>query len=106
MPPRVLTGASAERISPDVSLPEAAFAEVALLRALPGRDGLTYAVPAALRAGLRRGMRVVAPLGRRLETGIVLDLHAAAPAGLANVRELEDVLDADAIVSDDVFALC
>jgi primosomal protein N' (replication factor Y) len=89
-----------------VSPPEAAFAEVALLRALPGRDGLTYAVPTDLRHGLRRGMRVVAPLGRRRETGIVLGLHDVAPAGVDNIRELEDVLDAEAIVSDEVLELC
>jgi primosomal protein N' (replication factor Y) len=89
-----------------VSPPEAAFAEVALLRALPGRDGLTYAVPTDLRHGLRRGMRVVAPLGRRRETGIVLGLHDVAPAGVDNIRELEAVLDAEAIVSDEVLELC
>ncbi len=106
MPPLALTGVVAETISPAVSPPEPAFAEVALLRALPGRDSLTYAVPDALRPALRLGMRVVAPLGGRRETGIVVGLSATAPPGVANIRALEDVLDADAIVSAEVFELC
>ncbi len=94
---------------PDHSEPpvvEAAFADVALLRALPGRDGLTYAVPAAWRGRLRRGMRVVAPLGRRHETGIVVDLHATPPRELPGIRDIAEVLDTEAIVSDEVFELC
>ncbi len=94
---------------PDTSAAPAhggAFADVALLRALPGRDGLTYAVPAAWRDRLRPGMRVTAPLGGRHETGIVLALHATAPPDVANIRALTDVLDDDAIVSEEVFALC
>ena len=51
-------------------------------------------------------MRVVAPLGRRRETGIVLGLHDVAPAGVDNIRALEAVLDAEAIVSDEVLELC
>ncbi len=90
----------------DARVVERAYAEVALLRALPGRDALTYAVPAAARATLRPGMRVVAPLGRRHETGVVVALADAPPAGVDRVREIADVLDAEPIVSDEVFALC
>jgi primosomal protein N' (replication factor Y) len=94
---------------PDTSgtpLVEGLYAEVALLRALPGRDGLTYAVPASLRARLRPGMRVVAPLGGRHETGLVLAVGDTVPAGVANIRPIDEVLDQEAIVSDEVFALC
>lgn len=101
-------------MSPAVSIPEPSdapvidppFAEVALLRALPGRDALTYAVPEAWRARLRRGMRVIAPLGTRHETGIVVGLRSAAPADVGKVRAIADVLDAEPIVSDEVFELC
>ncbi len=101
-------------MSDDVSLPEPtptssdapAYAEIALLRALPGRDALTYAVPAAWRGRVRRGMRVVAPLGTRHETGIVVALHPAPPADVAGIREIVEVLDAEAIVSDEIFELC
>ena len=82
------------------------YAEVALLRALPGRDGLTYAVPPSLRARLRPGMRVVAPLGARRETGLVLALRDTPPEGVAKIRALDEVLDQEAIVSADVFELC
>ena len=90
----------------DARLADRAYAEVALLRALPGRDALTYAVPDAARAALRPGMRVVAPLGRRHETGVVVTLTDAPPSGVARVREIAEVLDAEPIVSAEVFELC
>ena len=81
------------------------YAEVALLRALPGRDGLTYAIPPAMRGRVRPGMRVVAPLGTRHETGIVLALRDAPPADLKRVRALGELLDREVIVSPDVLEL-
>lgn len=83
----------------------AGYADVALLRALPGRDGLTYAIPAAMRGRLRPGMRVVAPLGGRHETGIVLALRATPPADLKRVRALSELLDTEATVSAEVLDL-
>jgi primosomal protein N' (replication factor Y) len=110
MPPRALTGVAANTISSAVSSaaspPEAAFAEVALLRALPGNDGLTYAIPMPMRPHVRPGMRVVAPLGRRHETGLVLALHANAPGEVTRVRELVELLDDETIVSAEVLELC
>ncbi len=84
----------------------ARYAEVALLRALPGRDALTYAVPDGARAALRPGMRVVAPLGGRHETGLVVALRESAPAGPIKIRELAEVLDREPILSEEIFALC
>jgi primosomal protein N' (replication factor Y) len=51
-------------------------------------------------------MRVVAPLGGRHETGLVLALSDTAPAGVTKIRELDEVLDQEPIVSDEVFSLC
>src|SRR4051794_17322008 len=50
----------------------AAYAAVALVPAVPGRDLLTYRVDEAQRGRIAPGMRVVVPLGRRRETGIVV----------------------------------
>lgn len=86
--------------------PHLGYAEVALLRTLPGREALIYAVPEAWHGRVRRGMRVVAPLGSRHETGIVIALHATPPLAVAKIRAIADVLDAEAIVSDEVFELC
>jgi len=51
-------------------------------------------------------MRVVAPLGARRETGLVLALRATPPEGIAKIRDIQEVLDQEAIVSTDVFELC
>ncbi len=82
-----------------------AYAGVALLPAVPGKDLLTYRVPDALRARLRPGVRVVVPLGRRRETGIVVALSATAPADL-RLRSVERALDDEPIVTPELFALC
>ncbi len=84
---------------------ERAFAAVALVPAIPGKDLLTYCVTESDRRRVRPGVRVVVPLGRRHETGIVVELTDAAP-DLPNVRSIAAVLDDEAIVTPDLFALC
>jgi len=54
-----------------------AFAAVALVPAIPGKDLLTYQVAAADRARVRPGVRVLVPIGGRHETGIVVELSDA-----------------------------
>ena len=82
-----------------------AFAAVALVPAIPGKDLLTYRVSEADRHRVRCGVRVVVPIGRRRETGIVVELTDAAP-DIANIRPIVRVLDDEAIVTPDLFALC
>jgi primosomal protein N' (replication factor Y) len=94
-----------DRNGPAARAEAGAYAEIALLRALPGRDGLTYAIPPAMRGRVRPGMRVVAPLGTRHETGIVLALRDVPPADLKRVRALAEILDAEATVSPEVLDL-
>ncbi len=82
-----------------------AFAAVALVPAIPGKDLLTYCVTESDRRRVRPGVRVLVPLGRRHETGIVVEVTDAAP-DLPNIRSIAGVLDDEAIVTPDLFALC
>jgi hypothetical protein len=83
-----------------------AFAAVALVPAIPGKDLLTYQVAEADRVRIRPGVRVLVPIGRRQETGIVVELSAAPPPGVKVIRPIADVLDDEAILTPDLFALC
>jgi primosomal protein N' (replication factor Y) len=104
----------ATRDKPRVSLPLAcdagahapAFAEVALVPALPGKDLLVYRVPEPQRGRVRPGVRVLVPLGRRRETGLVVALAAAPPPEVATIRDIQDVLDDEPILTSELFALC
>src|SRR5689334_15504901 len=60
------------------------FAAVALVPAIPGKDLLTCRVPDGDRDRVRPGMRVVVPIGRRHETGVVVDLADAPPDGVSD----------------------
>ncbi len=82
-----------------------AFAAVALVPAIPGKDLLTYHVAEADLARVRPGVRVLVPLGRRRETGIVVELTDAPPTDVTT-RAIADVLDDEAILTPDLFALC
>jgi primosomal protein N' (replication factor Y) len=83
-----------------------AFAAVALVPAIPGKDLLTYRVAAADAGRVRPGVRVIVPLGRRHETAIVVRLDGEAPAGVATIRPIVEVLDDAPIVTPELFALC
>jgi len=84
-----------------------AFVEVAVLPAIPGKDVLTYRVPDRHRETVRPGMRVLVPLGRRHETGLVVALTGTPPAAAPErVRDLEDLLDTEPILTEELFALC
>ena len=83
-----------------------AFAAVALVPAIPGKDLLTYRVAEADRGRVRPGVRVLVPIGRRHETGVVVELADAAPAGVETIRAIADVLDVEPIFTRELFALC
>ncbi len=82
-----------------------AFAAVALVPAIPGKDLLTYQVPETERARVQPGVRVLVPIGRRHETGIVVELSDTPPPGVTTIRAIADVLDDEAILTPDLFAL-
>ena len=70
---------------------------------VPLLDLLTYAVPDGM-AVPPVGARVVVPLGSRVVTGVVVALHAPAPAA-GEVKPLREVLDREPFVPPEVVAL-
>ena len=82
------------------------YAEVALIPALPGKDLLTYGVEEADRARILPGVRVVVPLGRRRETGLVVALTSTPPPGLTSIRRVVEVLDSEPVFTPELIALC
>jgi primosomal protein N' (replication factor Y) (superfamily II helicase) len=83
-------------------MPKPLFADIAV-PTVP-RDTLTYGVPEGLRGGLETGMRVVIPLGRRLLMGFVIRVHEHAPDFA--VKAVQQVLDAEPVITHDVLELC
>jgi primosomal protein N' (replication factor Y) len=79
------------------------FVQVAV--PVPNLDLLTYSVPAGGPVPVV-GSRVVVPLGTRIVTGIVIEVHAsgAGAAGM-EIKPLRQVLDAEAFVPPEVVAL-
>ena len=67
------------------------FAEIAIPTAVRGT--FTYRVPEELVGDVVPGVRVEVPFGARLTTGFVLRLADQAPAGIARIREIREVLD-------------
>ena len=74
--------------------------------AVPTLEALTYSIPDEL-PDPRIGARVLAPLGNRIVTGVVVsavasDLESTAPAA---TRDIVDVLDDEAFLPEEVVAL-
>jgi primosomal protein N' (replication factor Y) len=67
------------------------YAEVAIPVAVHG--SFTYAVPAALRDGVRLGARVEVPLGTKRTTGFVVGLTDQPPADTVKLKAITAVLD-------------
>ena len=77
-------------------------ARVAVPAPLP--DPLTYEVPAAFDASVRRGVRVRVPLGRRQVVGVVVGRTGDRPEGV-ELRPLEAVLDAEPVLPEELLEL-
>jgi primosomal protein N' (replication factor Y) len=70
-------------------------------------DALTYAVPAALAAECRPGVRVRVPVGGRKVVGLVLDEPPRdQPVGEERLKLIEAVLDEEPVVTVEQLALC
>src|SRR5918912_1168153 len=69
----------------------------------------TYRLPAALRVEAKVGARVLVPLGRKLVTAYVVALHDALDPALgldeADVKEAEELLDAEPLITPEVLEL-
>jgi primosomal protein N' (replication factor Y) len=69
----------------------------------PLKEPLIYAIPPPLDEGLRVGMRVLVPLGKRKVAGVVLDF--LAKSSLDQVREVLAVLDEQPVVDHTLLEL-
>lgn len=65
---------------------------------------LTYAVPQRFRNALKQGQRVLVPVGRRRMTAFVTAPVMKKP-DLKNIRELDDLINAEPLLSDDLMHL-
>ena len=81
-----------------------AYAEVAVQ--LPVAGLFSYAVPERMAHRSLLGTRVLVPFGNRGVTGVVVGLSETPPPEVSRVRELEALLDARRLVSDELISLC
>jgi primosomal protein N' (replication factor Y) (superfamily II helicase) len=63
----------------------------------------TYGLPLTLQHRVQVGCRVVAPLGSRRLTGVVVDLHSNEPA--RDVRQILSLRDAEPVLESELLAL-
>ncbi len=70
---------------------------------LPVEQAFTYIVPRGLEASAQIGSRIIAPLGPRHRTGFIVSFQDKAD-GVA-LRELDDVLDIQPIISTQIMML-
>ncbi|MBA4309129.1 MAG: primosomal protein N' [Chlorobiaceae bacterium] len=67
------------------------------------RKAFTYSVPKELENYLKPGIRVVAPFGPRVMTGVVVSLLEQKPAIKEEIKAIQDVLDFKTVVSEKDF---
>src|ERR1017187_5054240 len=67
-----------------------------------GTEGLTYSIPEELAERAKVGSRVLAPLGKREKTGVLVSVTHESPSIKTKVRPISDILD-PAPVFDEAF---
>ncbi|HYM20919.1 MAG TPA: primosomal protein N' [Candidatus Kapabacteria bacterium] len=67
-----------------------------------GFEGLTYSIPKEFTELARAGVRAVVPLGKRQVTGVIVGFADVAPANVAKIRPIADILDKE-LVFDEAF---
>lgn len=74
---------------------------------IPDSDGFTYRVPPEFREYVKPGVQVVAPLGKRYLTGIVLELSQEAPENLdeKEIRSIQDIVYEEPVVTGELISL-
>ncbi|MCK5218474.1 hypothetical protein KAR10_03055, partial [bacterium] len=77
------------------------FAEIAL--AIPGLKPLTYRIPAG--ESVEKGMRVSVPLGRRVLTGVVVDITDRLPREIRNLKSIIKILDKEPALTGELLVL-
>lgn len=71
---------------------------------LPVDSLFTYLIPKELSASAKAGCRVLAPLGNRKLTGIIIELPEASV--LKNIKPVYKVLDDEPILNDEMLQFC
>jgi primosomal protein N' (replication factor Y) len=84
-------------------MPEGYFRYCDVSLPVPLDQPFTYELPETLRHRVREGCRVIAPLGTRKLTGVVLRCHDDAPE--MRLREVERLIDAVPVLSAEMLAL-
>lgn len=79
-----------------------AYAEVVFN--LPIKEAFTYGIPAHFHGLVRKGLRVLAPFGRRQLTGYVVSLTDHCAKDIA-IKPLAEILDAEAVISSELLSL-
>ena len=79
-----------------------AFVDVVL--PMPVDRAFTYAVPEALQEGISPGMRVLAPVKKRIEMGFVVGVHESCE--VAEPRAILDAPDLEPVFTDEMLRLC
>lgn len=64
----------------------------------------TYRVPAELQAAVKRGVRAIAPFGKRTVIGIIVNSSPHPPA-IRGLKSIADILDAEPVLSEDLLKL-
>jgi len=85
------------------SRPGALYAEVAF--SLPLDQTYSYAVPEALSGLIGAGKRVEAPFGKRREVGYCVSLSSSPPPGIANLKSIYAVIDAQPLLDSHMLEL-
>ena len=82
-------------------MPHHRFADIAI----PGvpKSTLTYLIPENVREQIRRGRRVLVPLGRRIVTGVCIRLHDAQPSFPA--KHVREVIEEDTPFNETLITL-
>lgn len=71
---------------------------------LPIDSLFTYSVPDELRENLQIGMRVLAPLGKRKITGVIIEFIESSP--LKKILPITEILDINPVVNDEMIKFC
>ncbi len=84
------------------------LADVVVLPPIPGTEILTYAIPAEMDGAVEVGTRVLVPLGKRKEAGVVVAVGNGEPAERirTKLKPLCQVLDPEPSSIPEVIELC
>jgi len=74
---------------------------------IPDSEGFTYRIPPEFQGYIKPGVQVVAPLGKRYLSGIVLELSSKAPENLneEEIKPIQDIVYEDPVITEELISL-